>query len=36
MVKCNSPSHIAKKCVIDMDGIDSQGGNNRLRHRRRS
>ena len=27
MIKCNSPKAIIfKKCVIDMDGFESQGG----------
>ena len=27
MVKCNSSyAHYYEKCVVDMDGVDSQGG----------
>lgn len=26
MIKCNSPFAYCKKCVIDMDGMDSLGG----------
>ena len=26
MVKCNSPYVYCEKCIIDMDGMDSQGG----------
>lgn len=27
MIKCNSPYAIdCEKCIIDMDGLDSQGG----------
>ena len=26
MVKCNSPFAYCEKCVIEIDGIDSQGG----------
>lgn len=26
MIKCNSPKGYCQKCVIDMDGQESQGG----------